>query len=57
MLQKGGRVELTLLAQAIKVLSYTQIKAIIKGVEEIQMSKKKRKEKNCNDGGNVFTRL
>ena len=44
---KGGRVELTLLAQAIKVLSYTQIQAIMKGVEEIQMSKKKRKEKTA----------
>lgn len=33
--------ELTLLSQAIKVLSYTHIQAIMQGVEEIQMSRKK----------------
>lgn len=39
---KGGRVELTLLTQAIKVLSYTYVQAIMEAVEEIQMSKKKK---------------
>lgn len=44
MLHKGGRVELTLLTQAIKVLSYTHIQAIMEGVEEIQMSLKTLKQ-------------
>ena len=35
--------ELTLLTPAIKVLSYTHIQAIMGGVEEIQMSKEKKK--------------
>lgn len=51
--------ELTLLTQAIKVLSYTHIQAIMGGVGEIQMSEKK-KEKNKNYlsvDADVFTRL
>lgn len=46
--------ELTLLTLAIKVLSYTHIQAIMEGVEEIQMRRKKRLYLSV-DGTNVFT--